>query len=591
MSTPLTICAAPSTTTTTGAVGPVQSAACTAAEVAKRDPATAAQVVMTWDAIGQGAEFAAEVAKHLSDADRKTLARTPAGRDFLDAVEAGLSKGNVDSSQKQLDQIHAARLSACSNAQERAGELIRQAASGHANVDLLGKNLASEIKSDMSTGATLTRAILSNPFQERKFRIASEVAANLSDQELLTLAKTKAGKELLTDMRAALEMPYGMKNAQGTRVDYALDPSKDSYAHHVAQVQSDLYKKGLPISAKGVEVIAIETASGGDHADAVRRMIDGENGLARDAKVTVQRTHGHQGTYITKEVTARGINQDKTTASIQDFAAYGVVNLEANLYATREEIKAVRLGVPADGKTRVVNLSWGRDIASVATELANQVPRTSPAWTSAVQSIVDRTGEQPSNVKEIRKELALQIAGEMKKELAQTSTAQKISQLKSDLQGEVDQAINKGLVLFNAAGNGRQFGKDLGDESLSTPVTDSINGLITVGAAKLGVTSDARDDVMWQDSAPGADIAAPGADVPVFRQAGMPVNGSGSSFATPYAASVAALMIAANPKITPKQIEQILTSAAVTTNLPGSTDGKGLIDPVKAVEAAKKLAK
>src|SRR5262245_1535756 len=455
MSTPLTTCVASSNAPTPATIGAAQSAACTAAEVARRDPATASQCVVTRHSVGQEPESASEVAIHLSDADRKTLAKTPAGRDFLDALEAGLSKGGDDASQKQLDQIHAARFSACTNAQERVSELMRQAASGHTNVDRLGKNLASEIKTDMNTGATLGRAVLGHPFQERKFRIASEVAANLSDQELLTLAKTKAGKELLTDMRKALEMPYGMKSVAANRIEYALDPNQDSYAHHVAQVQSDLYKKGLPTSAKGVEVIAIETASGGDHADAVRRMIDGENGLARDAKVTMQRTNGHQATYITKEVAARGINQDKTTASIQDFAKYGVVNLEANLYSTREEIKAVRLGLPADGKTRVVNLSWGRDIASVATELANQVPKTSPAWTSAVQAIVDRTGEQPSNVKEIRKELALQIAGEMKKELATTSTAKTIGQLKSDLQGEVDQALNKGLVLFNAAGNGR----------------------------------------------------------------------------------------------------------------------------------------
>src|SRR5262245_56941247 len=133
----------------------------------------------------------------------------------------------------------------------------------------------------------------------------------------------------------------------------------------------------------------------------------------------------------------------------------------------------------------------------------------------------------------------------MQKELAEKSTAEKITQLKSDLQGEVDQAINKGLVLFNAAGNGRQYGKNLGDESLSTPVTDSIKGLITVGAANLGVTTNPRDDAMWEDSAPGADIAAPGAGVPVYRRDGKPVNGAGSSFAAPYAASVAALMIAA----------------------------------------------
>jgi hypothetical protein len=48
-------------------------------------------------------------------------------------------------------------------------------------------------------------------------------------------------------------------------------------------------------------------------------------------------------------------------------------------------------------------------------------------------------------------------------------------------------------------------------------------------------------------------------------------------------------MVAANPKITPDQIETILTSGRVTTDLPGDTDGKGLLDPVKAVKEAKNL--
>jgi serine protease len=79
-----------------------------------------------------------------------------------------------------------------------------------------------------------------------------------------------------------------------------------------------------------------------------------------------------------------------------------------------------------------------------------------------------------------------------------------------------------------------------------------------------------------------------------------PVDSEGTSFAAPYAASVAALMIKANPKITPDQIENILTSPGVARHIPNQTrpgwphepprDGAGEIDPVAAVAAARGLA-
>jgi serine protease len=78
-----------------------------------------------------------------------------------------------------------------------------------------------------------------------------------------------------------------------------------------------------------------------------------------------------------------------------------------------------------------------------------------------------------------------------------------------------------------------------------------------------------------------------------------PVDADGTSFAAPYAASVAALMVKADPKITPDQIEQILTSPGVARHVPNAKvegvgsepprDGAGEIDPVAAVAAARAL--
>lgn len=573
--------------------GMYQHLVCDTAQRAVADPAGAARTLSGFGGPNDAlrADFASDVARNLSERDLKALARTPAGRDLLDTLEAALAGGGAQGQhQGQVDALQASRLAAAPDASERVRELIRQAAPpGPSNSATLGKNLAAEIRGDMNGGAALVNAILSQPLQEHRFSIANDVAAHLDDQELLTLAKTPGGDQALKQMREALELPYGAPSVQGRRVDAALDPNRYSHAHHVAQVQSDLYAKGLPTSAKGVQVFVVESVTADrPHAEAVKRTVSGTNGLGKGADVVLKGTANHQDVYIKAHPDLKHI--DMTDPSIRERAAIGVANLEATLYAIREEIKGVRDIVPADGKTRIVNLSWGREIATVANDLAKRVKADSSAWEVAFATVRRDTGSDPTPA-QVREQLAKLIAAEMKQQAAQPANAERSAKLVAELQLEVDAASAKGLVIFNGAGNSGELADKLGDREFARSVTDPVRGIVTVGAADLGSTPSPRDDTMWPDSAPGGRIAAPGVNLPVYERAGQPVGGSGTSFAAPYAASVAALMIAANPRITPAQIRDILMGGRVTNDLPGRADGQGLLDPVKAVEEAKKLAR
>jgi subtilisin family serine protease len=118
-----------------------------------------------------------------------------------------------------------------------------------------------------------------------------------------------------------------------------------------------------------------------------------------------------------------------------------------------------------------------------------------------------------------------------------------------------------------------------------------------VGATDIGDPKNPKDDVVANFSGETATVAAPGVRMPV----GMKRDGrgqaqsddrDGTSFAAPYAGGIVALMIKANPKITPDEIEAILTDPTVARDLPGTTrDGAGEIDPVAAVSAAKAKAR
>lgn len=94
-----------------------------------------------------------------------------------------------------------------------------------------------------------------------------------------------------------------------------------------------------------------------------------------------------------------------------------------------------------------------------------------------------------------------------------------------------------------------------------------------------GVQADRYPDVV----APGVELQLP---VAGSRNSYAPM--SGTSFASPFVAGVAALMFAANPDLTPAGARELLRQTAIDLGPPGSDPvfGSGLVDAYGAVRAA-----
>lgn len=182
----------------------------------------------------------------------------------------------------------------------------------------------------------------------------------------------------------------------------------------------------------------------------------------------------------------------------------------------------------------------------------------------------------------------------------------------------VDLAEKAGIQIVFAAGNeGEQPGiPKIGTLSLFGIDVDKLTAdekktldyildrVILVGAVNTEGTEDKSQHKMAEFSSVGDSlnrkllptIVAPGVDMMVYgwdEANSYPkelVNGT--SFASPYTSAVIGLMTQANPKITPAQIREILTSTAVKLpDVPESIQGRhGEINPEAAVNAARALA-
>jgi len=166
----------------------------------------------------------------------------------------------------------------------------------------------------------------------------------------------------------------------------------------------------------------------------------------------------------------------------------------------------------------------------------------------------------------------------------------------------VNDAIAAGLVPLIAAGNSGP-----GVQTIGTPAITK--DAITVGAYDDHNTATHDDDTMAFFSSRGPttrdrlvkpDIAAPGVnmvshlapkselqDANVTKLPPYYVLLSGTSMATPAAAGCAALVLQANPNLTPAQVKDVLVSTAeVMNDSPGILSGAGLVDPAAAVRKA-----
>jgi len=128
----------------------------------------------------------------------------------------------------------------------------------------------------------------------------------------------------------------------------------------------------------------------------------------------------------------------------------------------------------------------------------------------------------------------------------------------------LQEAQQAGVTVILAAGNDRQ---DYGALRPLEPAYAALQGLgIAVGAIdrnlKLGDFSNPAGN------RPLPFVVAPGVDVFASdRMGSYRADNTGTSFAAPFVSGVAALMLSANPSLTPAQIAAILTATATTQGL------------------------
>ena len=143
----------------------------------------------------------------------------------------------------------------------------------------------------------------------------------------------------------------------------------------------------------------------------------------------------------------------------------------------------------------------------------------------------------------------------------------------STVQSAAQYLRGKGGVVIVAAGNSG------GLESIAA--NDS---LLTVAATD-------QNDARASFSSYGAyvDVSAPGVSVYTTTVGGGYSSASGTSFSSPVVAGAAALMLSANSKLTPADVDRILKSTALDLGTAGFDQyfGTGRIDAAKAVAGAK----
>lgn len=156
------------------------------------------------------------------------------------------------------------------------------------------------------------------------------------------------------------------------------------------------------------------------------------------------------------------------------------------------------------------------------------------------------------------------------------------------MQNAITTARSKNAVVVVAAGN------DSADARQFSPANCS--GVIAVAA-----TGRDGSKAAYSNFGSGVDLAAPGGSMNTGSSNGIlsTLNtGSkqaetdtyafyqGTSMATPHVSGVAALMLSANPELTPDQVESVLKSSARAFPANCSGCGAGLLDATAAVEAA-----
>lgn len=133
-------------------------------------------------------------------------------------------------------------------------------------------------------------------------------------------------------------------------------------------------------------------------------------------------------------------------------------------------------------------------------------------------------------------------------------------------------ARNKGALVFASAGN----------DGVEVAYPD-FTSFVLVGA-----TDSADAKASWSNFGTAVDITSPGASIYTTRTGATYGSVSGTSFSSPIAAGLAALIFSLNPSFTPAEVETFIFSTGIDLGTAGEDKlfGKGRINAAAAVESA-----
>ncbi|MEU4895905.1 type VII secretion-associated serine protease mycosin [Streptomyces sp. NPDC044780] len=143
----------------------------------------------------------------------------------------------------------------------------------------------------------------------------------------------------------------------------------------------------------------------------------------------------------------------------------------------------------------------------------------------------------------------------------------------------VQYALRKGVVVVASAGNGGEKG-----DRVSYPA--AYPGVIAVTAVDRYGARAAFSTRRWY-----ATVCAPGVDVVIADPDKRYYEGWGTSAAAAFVSGSVALVRAAHPELSPRQIRQLLTKTAQDVPEGGRSDdlGAGLVDPAAAIAEGGKV--
>lgn len=343
------------------------------------------------------------------------------------------------------------------------------------------------------------------------------------------------------------------------------------YVAHVQHIRRSLAERGLPTRGDGVKVFVIEPAWSEHNGNVLRTIADETFGLAPGADVHLvtespwydARERSLARSYSAAKSAIRG-GGVPTAAMIVDRAEMSVLSRAADVRGISERVDGT--------ETVFVNMSYGTTSSSIASSILD-VLEDAPENSRASQYLHELGGTRT----ERHHEMIRRVGSALDAPAAQ----RRMTHARGRLAREIRAARDNRVIVYTSAGNARDE-VPVENRGYSAHVSDGVPGLMVIGATDLFDPTNFGDDRMTNFSSEGrVTFATPGATMPVKRDGR---DGRGTSYASPYGVAGGVLMVAANPDLTPDEIEAI--QRRVAHDIPTELDGAGVFDPIAAVANA-----